>query len=93
MKTELKKQINSNRQAQDTLPDGRTENTPLRCNTWCFLPWLHLFINPQGRVKPCCHFKMDDVWEIKVDPNKKNNLSKIFLNSSMGTSSVASMPQ
>ncbi len=25
---------------------------------WCSMPWTHLFVGPDGRIKPCCRFKM-----------------------------------
>ena len=54
----------------------------LRKTVWCSLPWLHIFINPEGKVKPCCRFRIDNVGEIKIDSGIKN-LSKIFLGPSM----------
>ena len=39
--------------------------------TWCSMPWSHQFIDGQGRVKPCCRFKMPN------DIEKENNVNKI----------------
>lgn len=50
--------------------------------TWCSMPWLHLFIDPEGRVKPCCRFMMDKKEE-KRNNLKTNNLQEIFSNSFM----------
>lgn len=38
-------------------------------NTWCSMAWMHQFIDPQGRVKPCCRFHMP------ADIEEKNNLN------------------
>jgi len=37
--------------------------------TWCSMAWMHQFIDPQGRVKPCCRFNMPK------DIEKENNLN------------------
>lgn len=47
--------------------------------TICLAPWVHLFISPEGRVRPCCHtFAGDFVYE----PGDffEYNLSKCFSN-------------
>ena len=42
----------------------------LRKTSWCSLPWTHLFIDPQGRVKPCCRFALPK------DAGAENNIHK-----------------
>lgn len=44
------------------------------------MPWLHQFIDPQGRVKPCCRFSMQK--EENNNLNKKS-LNEIFTGSFM----------
>ena len=39
------------------------------------MPWTHQFIDPQGRVKPCCRFNMP------ADVEQENNLNKQSLDS------------
>ncbi len=55
-------------------------NHLIKTSSWCSMPWSHLFINPQGEVKPCCRFKMDTVekenW--KVSGGNKS-FGEIFL--------------
>lgn len=38
----------------------------LKLKNWCILPWTHAFIDPQGKVKPCCRFRGSEV------PNSHN---------------------
>ena len=38
-------------------------------DTWCSMAWMHQFVDPQGRVKPCCRFRMPK------DIEKQNNLN------------------
>ena len=49
----------------------------LKHTTWCSMPWMHQFIDPQGRVKPCCRFSMKKKQEEENNLNKKT-LSEIF---------------
>ena len=49
----------------------------LHKTTWCSLPWLHQFIDPQGRVKPCCRFLLPKTEEIKSNLREKT-LNEIF---------------
>ena len=28
--------------------------TAKRSDTFCILPWLHMYVNPDGSVLPCC---------------------------------------
>jgi hypothetical protein len=44
--------------------------THLDNTTWCSMAWMHQFIDPQGRVKPCCRFSMPQ------DIEKENNMNK-----------------
>jgi MoaA/NifB/PqqE/SkfB family radical SAM enzyme len=45
--------------------------------TWCSMAWVHQFIDPQGRVKPCCRFNMPK--EIEQENNlNKQSLGDIF---------------
>jgi len=44
--------------------------THLDNTTWCSMAWMHQFIDPQGRVKPCCRFSMPQ------DIEKENNINK-----------------
>jgi len=46
-------------------------------NTWCSMAWMHQFIDPQGRVKPCCRFHMPTDIEEKNNLNHKS-LEEIF---------------
>ena len=50
-------------------------NKHLDNTTWCSMPWTHQFIDPQGRVKPCCRFNMP------ADVEQENNLNKQSLDS------------
>jgi len=55
------------------MPDYKhLENT-----TWCSMAWMHQFIDPQGRVKPCCRFSMPKDIEQENNLNKQS-LSDIF---------------
>ena len=55
------------------MPDYKhLENT-----TWCSMAWMHQFIDPQGRVKPCCRFSMPKDTEQENNLNKQS-LSDIF---------------
>jgi len=45
----------------------------MHSKTWCSMAWMHQFIDPQGRVKPCCRFRMDK------DTEKENNLNSKLL--------------
>lgn len=46
-------------------------------NTWCSMAWMHQFIDPQGRVKPCCRFQMSEKIEEESNLNTKS-LNEIF---------------
>jgi radical SAM protein with 4Fe4S-binding SPASM domain len=39
-----------------TIVDGDFKKTILSGDTLCVLPWMHLYINPQGTVGTCCEF-------------------------------------
>ena len=53
-----------------------SDYTRLYDTTWCALPWTHQFIDPQGRVKPCCRFFLPQ----KTEKKSKINLSEKTLN-------------
>ncbi|MCB0364965.1 MAG: twitch domain-containing radical SAM protein [Bdellovibrionaceae bacterium] len=43
---------------------------------WCILPWTHAFIDPLGKVKPCCRFRGR---EVPGDCNlEENSLDDLF---------------
>ena len=46
-------------------------------STWCSMAWMHQFIDPQGRVKPCCRFRMPKEVEKENNLNNKS-LEEIF---------------
>ena len=50
----------------------------LHKTTWCSLPWLHQFVNPQGQIKPCCRFLLSKEEENENNLNKKS-LDEAFL--------------
>ena len=54
----------------------------LKKTSWCSMPWLHLFIDPQGKIKPCCRFMMRQTENMEVILRKKN-LNEIFSGSLM----------
>ena len=54
----------------------------LHKTSWCSMPWIHQFINPQGEVKPCCRFLLSEKQRTENNLNKKT-LDDIFSGSFM----------
>ena len=49
----------------------------LHQTSWCSMPWTHQFVDPEGRVKPCCRFKMSERRE-RESSLKVKTLQEIF---------------
>jgi radical SAM protein with 4Fe4S-binding SPASM domain len=52
-----------------TIVSGEFKKTVLSGNTLCVLPWIHLYVNPQGLVGTCCEFNEHyPLGKISVNP-------------------------
>jgi hypothetical protein len=36
-------------------------------DTFCILPWTHLCVRPDEKLKPCCRFQIDDTSKLDLD--------------------------
>lgn len=61
--------------------DGEFKKTILSNDTLCVLPWMHLYINPQGNVGTCCEFNE----HYPLGSIKKNSLQEIANSDAMKT--------
>lgn len=42
--------------------------TPNDAASFCVLPWTHVFVSPQGEIKPCCRFKRESDFPFHNSP-------------------------
>ena len=61
--------------------DGEFKKTILSNDTLCVLPWMHLYINPQGTVGTCCEFNE----HYPLGSIKNNSLQEIANSDAMKT--------